>query len=151
MNKRIFLIIVTILLIILSTGCSFHQSNQTTSNISKKDIEDAKIVVKENLQALADGDANAYEKTLTKNHSDIGRSESFNKNHNINLLNITYSEKGTVNKGLLKHYEDYFHETPYKTLSLFTEYMDNNEKFELYFYLVKNNDDSPWLIYDSGV
>lgn len=151
---------------LLMVGCQVNKKdNSSKSNTSQKnnnstqkleykyteqEINEAKEVVKNYYEALNKGDYEQFNNSLGRYKKDFlnYKKDKF-KEEDIKLISINYPSKYLKNE-VPSSYRSNYKENPYKAIVLNADVDEKGEKVSLDFILIKEKQDSPWLIHDWG-
>ncbi|WP_088187041.1 DUF4829 domain-containing protein [Desulfosporosinus sp. FKA] len=159
--KRILSITFLLILLFNVIGCSQFQGNTESDNrlmpttsvsaqkVTTEDISEGKQVIKDYVNALKSRDLGNLEKTLGKYKQGI-----YNKD-NIGSFDLEIETIEYPGKYLNAHippssYKSNYGKDPYKSMCLHVIFKEGTNKKDWDYILIKETEDSPWVIHDWG-
>lgn len=127
-----------------------NQTKKLNDKYSDQEISEAKEVIKNYYEALNKGDYEQFNNSLGRYKKDFlnYKKDKF-KEEDIKLISINYPGKYHKNE-VPSSYRSNYKENPYKVIVLNADIDEKGEKVSLDFILIKEKQDSPWLIHDWG-
>ncbi|HHY25489.1 MAG TPA: DUF4829 domain-containing protein [Desulfitobacterium dehalogenans] len=157
--KKFILTMFLLILPFTAIACSPVQNNLQTNtpldeqSITAEDIEESKQAIRDHIDALKDGDLETVNKTLGRymqglyNNSNIG-------NSTLEIESIEYPGQYTTANIPPSSYRSNYGQDPYKSMCLhviFSKGWEGGGKDNWDYILIKETEESPWVIHDWGV
>ncbi len=156
--KKLILTVFLLILPFAVIACSSTPNNIQTNtpldeqNITAEDIEEGKQVIKEHIDALNNGDLEALNKTLGKHKQGY-----YKGNMGVPPLvfeSIKYPGQYTTANIPPSSYRSNYGQDPYKSMCLHVVFFEDWEGRGMDnwdYILIKETEESPWVIHDYGV
>lgn len=141
------------------TDKDVKEAKSTVHPVTNKDIDEAKLVVEKHFKAMTEGDLESFQETLSRywdGWTDKSyMKEAFKKPKRHVVKSINYPGKYHAKDEVPSSYVSNYHKEPYKTIifHVVNEISDGKkaiEKSDRDYILIKETENSPWLIHNWG-
>lgn len=143
--KKIILFLIFFTSVLMLFGCDQAKENQ----ISKNDVTEGTLAVKNYFAALKVNDIDGVNKTLGRYKSGMYNENNI-KGWQPQLISVESPGKYHNDNTPPSSYKSNYGKDPYKFMNLYVEFKEGTQKQGWDYLLIKETEDSPWLIHDWG-
>ncbi|WP_019850901.1 hypothetical protein [Desulfitobacterium sp. PCE1] len=129
-----------------------NNSSLVEQNITTKDIEESKQVIKDHIDALNNGDLKALNKTIGRYKQELYNNGNIG-NYTLKIESIEYPGQYTTANIPPSSYRTNYGQDPYKSMCLhviFSEGWEGRGMDNWDYIPIKETEESPWVIHDWG-
>ncbi|MCO1600863.1 DUF4829 domain-containing protein [Desulfosporosinus nitroreducens] len=157
--KRILLMAFLLILSFNVIGCSQFQNTENINSlpvpdqkITTEDINEGKQVIRDYVNALKSRNLEDLNKTLGMYKNGLYNKDNIgNFNSNLEIDTIAYPGKYLKANIPPSSYKSNYGKDPYKSMCLHVTFTEGTNKKDWDYILIKETEQSPWVIHDWGV